>query len=674
MLRLMWLSNEEDVMEKSTLQKLLDDNALDIGTIILKNEMAVGGFATVYDIGGGEVLKVINCRDMMIKKNVPPEKEKELSQKLFREISINKKMKDELSNSPYLLIADHCFQLNGAKVGDREEKILFLRMKRMNSTLADYLPLATVSEKNILHIAMDIGKAMKAYSTMKIVHRDISPTNIFVTSDEKGGVRYVLGDFGISKEIKSGESNVSSMSRMMNEVYASPEQEHLQLLDIRSDIYSLGLVLSMYISENSSRMEKQKTENFIELMHMIAKMIKVNKDERYQTAEELLQDLEIIRDKQDQEEKLLKNLPEEYQSLLIEYRELSEKYQELNMLKNNLKGKIARLEGNVQEKTRRILQLEEELGVIASQLEEVSHKKEETEKDEEIQKLNEKLARNHSSYQEMRNRCSNKDKKIRTKDGEIEELEIKVQQLQGECRKEQEECRKEKKERRKEQEKIINLDALKNRMKLNPISKDWICCCQVTFMLSMIIYLCIAHVITPNSELMSAIPWIWNEDFLFRIGIAIGSSCVLFVMLYVMNIIKIQFYNMKFAYLIQGISYFLFGGVTGMGIIYLVQLIPFDNKIWNTAQWGVIAVICTIVQLGLIFLLDESTKLINGRSLIIMICEILIGYCIPLALVHIHRYNGQVWMSFLEIVLSYGIVILLIAWLVSLAIEYSIQV
>ncbi|NEP17702.1 MAG: serine/threonine protein kinase [Leptolyngbya sp. SIO4C1] len=79
-----------------------------------------------------------------------------------------------------------------------------------------------------------------------IIHRDIKPSNILVTLDPTLGELVKLLDFGIAKLMQSELDQTSSFMGTL--AYASPEQMEGRELDIRSDIYSLGVVMYQMLS------------------------------------------------------------------------------------------------------------------------------------------------------------------------------------------------------------------------------------------------------------------------------------------------------------------------------------------------------------------------------------------------------------------------------------------
>lgn len=77
-----------------------------------------------------------------------------------------------------------------------------------------------------------------------IVHRDIKPENIFITQDAKKGEIVKILDFGIAKFLTERSGMTVTDSFIGSLPYCSPEHmEGRKLLDVRSDIYSLGVLM-----------------------------------------------------------------------------------------------------------------------------------------------------------------------------------------------------------------------------------------------------------------------------------------------------------------------------------------------------------------------------------------------------------------------------------------------
>lgn len=74
-----------------------------------------------------------------------------------------------------------------------------------------------------------------------IIHRDIKPSNMLIMPDQSLGELVKVLDFGISKVLQEDGNQTSTFMGTM--VYSSPEQMEGRELDVRSDIYSLGIMM-----------------------------------------------------------------------------------------------------------------------------------------------------------------------------------------------------------------------------------------------------------------------------------------------------------------------------------------------------------------------------------------------------------------------------------------------
>jgi serine/threonine protein kinase/predicted ATPase len=100
--------------------------------------------------------------------------------------------------------------------------------------------------KLALEIAAQVAAGLAAVHKQKLVHRDIKPSNIMVTSEEGGAVNVKIIDLGLAKATNetSFQTPISAVGGFAGTPkFASPEHFAGVGVDIRSDLYSLGVIL-----------------------------------------------------------------------------------------------------------------------------------------------------------------------------------------------------------------------------------------------------------------------------------------------------------------------------------------------------------------------------------------------------------------------------------------------
>ncbi len=188
-------------------------------------------------------------------------------------------------------------------------------------TLRKCLLRAGMNIREALDVATQVVGALVAAHKAGIVHRDIKPENIMLKED--GYVK--LLDFGLAKLVE--RSRKDSETELETEAirteagtvlgtvnYMSPEQVRGREVDARSDVFSLGVVIyemaagrrpfegessgdvmAAILTQEPSALSQLRSETPPELARIVTKALRKDREERYQTAKDLLVDLKALR-------------------------------------------------------------------------------------------------------------------------------------------------------------------------------------------------------------------------------------------------------------------------------------------------------------------------------------------------------------------------------------------
>jgi serine/threonine-protein kinase len=276
-----------------------------------------GHYEIIKQIGAGGMGEVYLAQDKKLDRRVAV---KILNERFSRDESNLRRFTQEAKaasalNHPNILVIH--------EIGEAGDAHFIVSELVEGNTLREIFNQSPLKSAEVLDVSIQIAGALAAAHAARIIHRDIKPENIIVRPD--GYVKIL--DFGLAKLVEQQKSfiGVDDKTAEMNHTakgvilgtanYMSPEQARGEPVDERTDIFSFGVLLYEMISGRTPFVGNTVSETFANLMNsepqplaryaagvsdelqrIVSKMLRKNKDKRYQTMKDVLTDLKDLRE------------------------------------------------------------------------------------------------------------------------------------------------------------------------------------------------------------------------------------------------------------------------------------------------------------------------------------------------------------------------------------------
>ena len=319
---------------------LIDENADGSTRPTLAKGQQFGSYVVIDSIGAGGMGEVYLARDTRLDRTVALKvlssnisRDKRRMQRFLQEAKVASSL-----NQPNILTIFEFGEVEG---------LTFIATEFIDGeTLRHHLHGKPLKPGELLDISIQVLAALDAAHEAAIIHRDIKPENVMIR--RRDHVVKVL-DFGLAKATEKRVSRDEEQSEAATEFktapgiimgtpnYMSPEQAQAHAVDVRTDIWSTGVMIyematgSMPFSGPTTAhtivqiLEKdpvplsQVTKEPIppELERIIAKALTKELDERYQTAKDMLIDLRSLKKQLDLKAEIDRTSSPEVQRVVV---------------------------------------------------------------------------------------------------------------------------------------------------------------------------------------------------------------------------------------------------------------------------------------------------------------------------------------------------------------------
>jgi len=276
---------------------------LETPVLVLKpGTLVAGKYRIVEEVGAGGMGVVYKAEDLKLKRSVAL---KFLPPHLADEPELKERFLVEAQAAAALSHPNICTIY---EVGESKEHPYIAMEYVEGETLRDRVRKGPLKPEEAVDIINQVAAGLGEAHGKGIIHRDIKSANIMVTA--KGQAKVM--DFGLAK-LRGGSSLTKSQTTIGTVAYMSPEQARGEKLDQRTDIWSLGVVLYELLSgklpfqgdhdqtliysilqKEPESLLKIRPSVAPELEHIVFQALTKKAADRYQTMEELREDLAAV--------------------------------------------------------------------------------------------------------------------------------------------------------------------------------------------------------------------------------------------------------------------------------------------------------------------------------------------------------------------------------------------
>ncbi|MBX3082077.1 MAG: protein kinase [Anaerolineae bacterium] len=202
-----------------------------------------------------------------------------------------------------------------------DDDLLYMVMEHfdgvsLRTRINEYLANQQLLElREVVSICRQVAQALHFAHERGLVHRDVKPDNVLIKTSAAmpAGIHASLTDFGLLKRIIWGDSSTGGIEILGTPAYMSPEQARGWALDGRSDVYSLGIMLYelvtgqqpfpaasineailMQSQGDSIKVQELRPNVPPALISIILRALRLNPDDRYESAADIGRELEAL--------------------------------------------------------------------------------------------------------------------------------------------------------------------------------------------------------------------------------------------------------------------------------------------------------------------------------------------------------------------------------------------